>query len=423
MDISLSISNRQITPAVVKVFQLENDTTTLRFALDSYKYDQVDLRNYKAYAVTSINGDIDMIELTSQVNGSGLILTWQLQDYSTRQFGVLQYQIVFKESIVNTENPAVFYTYKAIIVVRESINADDHITANYPTLLQQWIDRINALAGTFDAAIVYMQPGEPLDISARLAGRIYYQIENTTTGEGHFQDHTGQRIGEFNAKYVANADLNTLLTHGEYICAGTMTNTPASNTYCMVRVTDSGSTNRIIQEVYVPDIDGNLRVFMRSTTSDGATFGSWDELISKEYVDATVGDKDFEIKCLTAFHTNDLTDLYIDTFEDTSALTSIPDGYDSRLHQFNITSDCTLVFKAVAISGKSYLWYDIDFETDSFYEPYIEYSFDSGTTWEYMSTAPSDFGQISNLTLKSSIMIRVQLSASTTLKNVAFGLK
>lgn len=423
MDLSLSISNRQISPAVVNMFQLENNSSTLTFKLDSYKHDQIDLRNYKAYAVTSINGQIDMTELESAQDGSGLILTWQLQDYSLRQFGAIQYQIVFKENTSSGENTAVFYSYKGIIIVRASINADDHITANYPTLLKQWIDRINELAGTFDAAIVYMQPNQALDISERLAGRIYYQIENTTTGEGHFQDHTGKRIGEFNAKYVANADLNTMLTHGEYICGGTLTNMPLASTYCMVRVTDSGSTNRVIQEVYVPNADGELRVFMRATKSDGSTFGNWDELISKKYVDAMVGDKDFEIKCLTAFHTNDLTDLYIDTFEDTSALTSIPDGYDSRLHQFHITSDCTLVFKGVAISGKSHLWYDIDFETDSMYEPYIEYSFDSGKTWEYMSTASSDFGQIANLTQKPSIMIRVQLSSSTTLKAVAFGLK
>lgn len=421
MEAEITVSKRAIFPYKTAVKQFESETTTLYFTLDSYKIDQIDLRNYKAFVFTSINGLTDITELPKVVSGNQMTLTWTVSEYTLRYAGAITYQIVFKEDA--KASTAVFNTYEAILQCSESVDAERAIQAEYPTIFKQWYDLMQTLAGTFDAGVVYMPVGEPVPLEERLSGRLYYQVENATTNEGHFEDHTGKRIGEFNAKYVANADLDTLLAHGEYICAGTLANAPETNTYCMVRVTDSGSTNRIMQEVYVPDSDGNLRVFMRATTSDGSTFGSWDELISKEYVDAMVGDKDFEIKCLTAFHTNDLTDLYIDTFENTSALSTIPDGYDSRLHQFNITSDCTLVFKAVAISGKSHLWYDIDFETDSFYEPYLEYSFDSGKTWEYMSTATSGFGQIANLTQKTSIMIRIQLSASTTLKNVAFGLK
>lgn len=423
MDIDISVNKRQISPYKVAVKQFESETTTLVFTLDNYKYDQVDLRNYKAYVVTSINGFVDMTELQMTVNGTQIVLTWVVQERTLRYAGAINYQIVFKQNKNDGDGTAVFNTYEAIIQCSESIDAERPIQSDYPTILKQWLDLINSLAGTYDAEVIYMPVGGSIPREERLAGRLYYQIENASTYEGRFEDHNAKRLGEFNAKYVANVDLNTMRQHGEYICGGTLTNTPLASTYCMVRVTDSGSTNRIIQEVYVPNADGNLRVFMRATKSDGTTLGSWDELISKEYVDAMVGDKDFEIKSLTAFHTNDLTDLYIDTFDDTSALTTIPDGYDSRLHQFKITTDCVLVFKSITLSGKSYLWYDIDFETDSLYEPYLEYSFDSGKTWEYMSTSTSDFGQIANLTQKTSIMIRVQLSASTTLKNVAFGLK
>ena len=59
MDVSLKLENRAINPAVINLFQFENNTTTLNFVLDSYIWENSDLRNYKAYAITSINGVID----------------------------------------------------------------------------------------------------------------------------------------------------------------------------------------------------------------------------------------------------------------------------------------------------------------------------------------------------------------------------
>lgn len=418
MDLSLSISNRQITPAVVKVFQFENDTSTLTFTLDSYKHDQIDLRNYKAYAVTSINGQIDMTELTSKVNGSQLILTWQLQDYSLRQFGALQYQIVFKENMNSGENTAVFYSYKGIIIVRESTNADDHITANYPTLLKQWIDRINELAGTFDAAIIYMQPNQTLDISERLAGRIYYQIENTTTGEGHFEDHTGKRLGEFNAKYITNVDLNTVLEHGEYICGGTLTNMPLASTYCMLRVSDSGSTNRVIQEVYVPDNSNNVRVYARAVTGTD-TFGSWRELGSADFVTSLLDDKDFEIQSLMDCHSKDLLDFYIETFDSTSSLTTIPDGHDSRLHLFNISGTSEMVFTTKTLStARTQFWINVDFDNVASGSVTRQVSVDGGSNWVTITN-----NTITPITSIKTFIVKLKFSGSLTLKNVAFGLK
>lgn len=76
--------------------------------------------------------------------------------------------------------------------------------------------------------------------------------------------------------YVADANLNSLLTDGSYACAGTLTNAPVSTTYCIVNVYDSSSTSRIIQECYIPQSDNTARVFNRCV--NGATFGAWQEM-------------------------------------------------------------------------------------------------------------------------------------------------
>lgn len=421
MDIQLSISNRQIKPAVVKATQLENQTTTMVFTLDNYKYGQVDLRNYKAYAVTSINGDIDMTELTSEVSGSGLILRWILQDYTTREFGALQYQIVFKENIDDEANAAVFYTYKGIIVISEAINADDHITANYPTILKQWLDRINSLSGIAESAnIIYIAEGESLDASERLEGRLYYRILKAATGEGHFEDHTGRKLGDFNAKYIPNADLNTMLENGEYICGGTMKNTPIGTTYCMVRVTDTADTNRIIQEIYIPADNNTVRAFMRAGTGSGAApFGTWTELSTVEYVNAVVNDKDFEIKSLMAMHTHGLTDLFIETFDDPSSLSTVPAGYNQRLRQFDITSSGNLIFTVKRpTTACTQFWINVDYTNISSGSVIPEVSVDNASTWVTLTN-----DALTTVTSSTNFIVKLTFSGSLTLKNVAFGMK
>lgn len=205
MDISIKISNRELNPAVVNFFQFENETTTLNFTLDSYLYGQVDLRNYTAYAITSINGDIDMTELVKTYDAAEdkLNLTWDVQEYSLRQEGAITYQIVFKEDIKDGENTAVFYSYKGIMINRGSVDADNHITANYPTILKQWIDRINELATEFGTPIHYIMFGEDMPLSERMDGRIYYQYDNVENTYGHFEDHLGNILSEFD-KYMTN---------------------------------------------------------------------------------------------------------------------------------------------------------------------------------------------------------------------------
>ena len=191
MDIALTISNREISPAVVNLFQFENNTTTLNFTLDSYMYGEVDLRNYKAYGITSINGQVDMVELTMAYDSAKdkLVLSWDVKEFTLRQEGAILYQICFKQNANDGEGTGVFYSYKGVMINREAIDADNKLTADYPTILKQWLDRINELAGTLEAGIVYIPYGETIPESERLSGRLYFQYTNSANTKGRFEDH------------------------------------------------------------------------------------------------------------------------------------------------------------------------------------------------------------------------------------------
>lgn len=403
---SLEITNnREIKPQKVATKQGEAQTTVLTFTRDSYKYDQIDLRNYKAYAITSINGEIDMTELTKTVNGSQLILSWPLSARTLRHAGAIAYQISFK---ADKDSPAVFNTYQAIIQNSASID-ESELVGDYPTIMKQWLDLINARSGDIPHKVVYMLPGNSIPVEERTAGTLYYQweevastsalaatgkvnlgsspyadsglyingkhiyVDNTSdtayvlepslwvdainaancgvlatddsTGDkvkilltastagtagntiayelglaqygagagktnpsggttqgayltggydaqtgvekpiGQFEDHFGNVLARTGAKLVADANLNELLEDGEYICSGSFTS-PITCTYCMLRVTDSPSTNRIIQECYVVDLnDHTVRTFVRSI-SGGTTIGEWRELVTDKQLNA-----------------------------------------------------------------------------------------------------------------------------------------
>lgn len=279
MELTIT-NNREIKPYKVAVKQFESETTTLTFTRDSYMYDQVDLRNYKAYAVTSIGGAVDMTELTYEIVGGKLVITWVVQENTLRQAGNITYQIVFKENADDGEGTGVFYTYEALLQCSESIDTDRPIAANYPTILKQWLDLINNLSGTISAGIVYMGVGQAIPVESRLAGQVYYQIEDAETYVGHFEDYLGNKLGKVIGEHQADADINKLITHGDYICSGTLLNAPINCTYCMVRVTDTLSTDKVIQEVYVPADDNTVRVFVRVVIGL-ETFGAWCELAKK----------------------------------------------------------------------------------------------------------------------------------------------
>lgn len=290
-----TIENRQIKPAVFPIFQNENDTTVLKFELDNYIHDDsVDLRNYKAYAVVSVNGLIDMTELASKFDEESDTLTveWNVQEYSLRESGAIQYQIVFKEDAESGENTGVYYTYKAILMNRVSINADDHITANYPTLLKQWLDRIAQLTGDANKGFVYIPYGESIPPSERLQNAMYWQWDDADETTGHFEDYNGNLLtfSQYSerTKHLTNQDLlGEMTNHADqnYISTGSaIKNAPISNSYCLVKQYDTDSTNRFIQEVQIPDNNNVVRTFVRCITGDKKNgidkVGEWRELVS-----------------------------------------------------------------------------------------------------------------------------------------------
>ena len=409
--VDITLSDKQMKPAVVHTDQFENGVNVLRFTINDYMQGSTDLRKFKAYAITSLNGVHDITQLPYTVSGRVMTLTWDISAYTLRNPGVIQYQIRFAESAV--DGTAVWYSYKCVIINRLSINADDYMSAQYPTLMKQWLDLMQTLSGSFGAEIVYMGVNESIPVEERLNGRLYYQwleipstratcatgtvnlskrpyadsglyingvhvfVDDTadaayvldvetwvnainaancgvtatdiSTGDeiiimltakkagtagnyitlaldlalygagantanpsggtvsgatlvggsneqtgvdyptGQFEDAHGNILGYSRAKYVANADLNTLLENGEYICAGTMTNNPLNdNTYCIVRVTDSSTTSRVFQECHCVSLaDNTVRTFTRALTSSDDT-GEWREVITDKVLAARI---------------------------------------------------------------------------------------------------------------------------------------
>lgn len=124
---------------MINLKQYSNDTYRLQFTLDTTDYDSVNLADLIPYAITSINDVIDETMLTKSFDQDGnLVVTWDVMNYSTSQIGHVDYQIMFKDT-----DHAVWYSLKAMMIVSETIDADDHITANYPSLLRQWENYMN----------------------------------------------------------------------------------------------------------------------------------------------------------------------------------------------------------------------------------------------------------------------------------------
>ena len=181
-------------------------------------YDEVDLRNYKAYAVTSINGSVDLTELDMRYDdvNDKLSLTWNVGDYTLTETGAIIYQITFKENEDDGQNSAVWYSYKSVMINRGTVDADYKIVAEYPTIMKQWLDKmggmedeiikvkdnaitevtdtkdesieeINELAAKFDTSVVYIPYGEIIPVENRLSNRLYYQYTDETHKKPDFQ--------------------------------------------------------------------------------------------------------------------------------------------------------------------------------------------------------------------------------------------
>ncbi|MCQ2581914.1 MAG: hypothetical protein MJ170_02940 [Alphaproteobacteria bacterium] len=181
---NLKIQSRQILPAVINLKQYSNDTYRLQFTLDTTDYDSVNLADLIPYAITSINDVIDETMLTKSFDQDGnLVVTWDVMNYSTSQIGHVDYQIMFKDT-----DHAVWYSLKAMMIVSETIDADDHITANYPSLLRQWENYMNQrkdeieqllINYTNGVARIYIESTDSAWVSGGIGYKYTIETENT----------------------------------------------------------------------------------------------------------------------------------------------------------------------------------------------------------------------------------------------------
>lgn len=188
-DIIVNIEDRLVYPSVFPMKQYTNNSNQLIFNCSDRYYGSVDLFEVDAYIVFFTDEDsIDEVKITTE-NVDGLpVLTWDVGRYATMLTGNIYSQVVFKDS-----DGTVFRTYQFIVQVSESIDADSSITAEYPTILRQWEDRLNNYIATVDASIIYIPYGESIPPEDRIVGKLYFQYLDEGS-LGQLQDHNGNEL-------------------------------------------------------------------------------------------------------------------------------------------------------------------------------------------------------------------------------------
>ena len=251
--------------------------------------------------------------------------------------------------------------------------------------------------------------------------------------------------------YQANANLNTLLDDKSYICVGTLTNAPIPTTYCVLRCWDTSSTDRVVQQCFVPDLNTNaVRTFVRSVNA-GVSFGSWREFATSEDVNREIdvlkvlfNENKFRNKATLAAMNQAVFTLFIETFEtlddiDINAVggdgeTAITAAYDADKHIFtNTVEGTTLTFQSTAkeITGPNdTAWCYPDWEKGVNSDLIVSMSRDGGTTWTTVYSGLFGSGNLkeyvaslANQPTGVQVMVKVTLVGVVTLKNLAWGVK
>lgn len=250
--VDITISNKQMKPAVVHTDQFENGVHVLRLTLSDYMQNNVDLRKYNAYVVTSLNGVMDVTQLQYSISSRKLTMTWSLSSHTLKDPGIIQYQIKFASSATDAtdNNASVWMSYKGVIINRLSINAEDYMSANYPTLMKQWLDLMHTLSGSFGAEVLFMPKGEPTPLEERLDGRAYYQwldIPNTRATCAVGTVTLGSRPYADSGLYINNVHVYVDDTSDPaYVVEPSLWIDAINNANCGVIATDLSTTDEII---------------------------------------------------------------------------------------------------------------------------------------------------------------------------------
>lgn len=177
------LSDNRLFPTVFNVIQGSNKVNTVVYTLENYIVGEQDLSTYNWYVhLIGVDG-VDAVKLTSAVVNGKLEVTFDLTEYITRLGNTLTYQLVAKD-----DKSAVWNSAKGVILNAESINADDKIVAEYPSILRQWELRIEEMAGSLDTAIYYIAYNETLPKEDRMAGRLYFKYLYAENKNGQLED-------------------------------------------------------------------------------------------------------------------------------------------------------------------------------------------------------------------------------------------
>ncbi len=200
------LSDNRLYPTVFNVVQGSNAIDTVVYTLENYIIGERDLSTYDWYVhLIGVEG-VDAVKLTSAIVDGKLQVTFDLTEYVTRLGNTLTYQLVAKD-----DTSAVWNSAKGVILNAESINADDKIVADYPSILRQWELRIEEMAGSLSTAIFYIPYGETILKEDRMPGRLYYQYLYAENKNGQLEDSNGNiLIPEQVAKNIGISEIDGL---------------------------------------------------------------------------------------------------------------------------------------------------------------------------------------------------------------------
>lgn len=157
-------------PRVVNLMANNNRVDKIVFTLDPYVQDDVDLSAYDCYIMTyGVNG-IDEAKLTYSIDGTKMAIEWNIDNYTLSTGQVLSFQVAFKSQ---DNSAAVWHSYKGIAFSNASIDADEHIASNYPTILRQFEMKIDNMAATVTNAYVVMPYNDYIPVASRAPGKFY----------------------------------------------------------------------------------------------------------------------------------------------------------------------------------------------------------------------------------------------------------
>lgn len=201
MDIKITLENKQLYPAIVNLKQFSSGTDVLTFIMEDYMYNTTDLSKMDCYAVCDmVNQEIDEIKLEKQVVEGKLRLKWTVTGYTTQLDGHISYQIVFKN--IENDKSVMWFSHMGIIFVNSSIDGDGYVAAKYPSILQQWEERMkttdtkasNAVSQAQTSANTATQKAKEAAASATKAESEASNAENSANKSEQMKDYIEKLI-------------------------------------------------------------------------------------------------------------------------------------------------------------------------------------------------------------------------------------